>query len=281
MKIYILFLYLTLVISCRNTENSSDNVTSGSVSNSDSIIGNTDSPDSGSFTRTELTIEGKDIWIRTEPIIGDVIFKLNSGNECKIIEKGEKDQIIDRIDYWYKIDFEGKTGWVFGAQTNIKTGEIVGIKDFGTFLKRFAKDYITVNSDLSPYFPKEIGYIQLFNPGAFCSISTDVINTSRIKSIGTNVYPSFPKGGFCEGFPGIANGFYFEPSKYNQLPQYASFDDSGQLSTKRIEIPNPYTNNEFKKVQIVYNEYHLAYLYFININEDWYLICSDYCDCSA
>jgi len=67
-----------------------------------------------------LIIEGTNIWIRNKPITGDVVMKLNSGDKCKIIEKGEMATIKEKTDYWYKIEFEGKIGWVFGSQSDIK-----------------------------------------------------------------------------------------------------------------------------------------------------------------
>lgn len=67
-----------------------------------------------------LEIIGKNIWIRSEPTTGAVIMKLNTGNKCKLIEKGKQETIKDNTDFWYKISFNDKIGWVFGTQTNIK-----------------------------------------------------------------------------------------------------------------------------------------------------------------
>ncbi|MFC2080447.1 hypothetical protein ACFLRQ_03125 [Bacteroidota bacterium] len=74
-----------------------------------------------------LTIEGKDIWIRDYPATGEVIMKLNTGDACVILEKGELAVIRDNVDYWYKIEFDGKEGWVYGSQTSKKsTNKYIG-----------------------------------------------------------------------------------------------------------------------------------------------------------
>jgi len=67
-----------------------------------------------------LTIEGKDIWVRSEPTKGEVVMKLNSGDVCEVLEKGKFEKIREMQDYWYKIQFNGKKGWVYGAQTSVK-----------------------------------------------------------------------------------------------------------------------------------------------------------------
>ncbi len=46
--------------------------------------------------------------------------KLNTGDLCKILEKGKFEKIREMEDYWYKILFNGNTGWVFGSQTSAK-----------------------------------------------------------------------------------------------------------------------------------------------------------------
>jgi len=69
---------------------------------------------------SKLEIIGKDIWIRNAPKTGDVVMKLNSGDVCKIVEIGIEETIKVKTDFWYKIEFNGKTGWVFGSQTSIK-----------------------------------------------------------------------------------------------------------------------------------------------------------------
>jgi hypothetical protein len=71
-----------------------------------------------------LIIKGDKIWIREYPSTGDVIFELNNGDICKVLKKDKKEVINQISDFWYKIEYKGKIGWVFGSQTSIKQGSI-------------------------------------------------------------------------------------------------------------------------------------------------------------
>ncbi len=86
-----------------------------------------------------LVIEGENIWIRSEPKTGDVILKLNTDSKCYVLEKGEKQTIRENTDFWYKIDYLGKEGWVFGSQTSLKQLENENFEDF---FSRFISDLI-------------------------------------------------------------------------------------------------------------------------------------------
>ncbi len=155
------------------------------------------------------------------------------------------------------------------------------IKDFAVFLKEFAENYTNSEKRAKEYLHQDISLIQLYNPGAFCvSISNDMSISREIK-LKPDVYKNFPIGDFCEGYPGIRDGFYFESINYENLPTYVSLNEGDDILVKEIEIPEEYKTNLFQKVQIIFEEYHVAYFYFIHIDEDWYLICQDYCDCSA
>lgn len=68
-----------------------------------------------------LWINGNDIWVRDAPSTGQVVMKLKSGDKCRILEKGKTQTIKDKTDVWYKIDFNGKVGWVFGSQTSVRS----------------------------------------------------------------------------------------------------------------------------------------------------------------
>ena len=65
-----------------------------------------------------ITIIGNNIWVRDAPSDGEVIMKLNDGDRCELLEKGKYEEIRGMKDYWYKIKFDGKEGWVYGSQTD-------------------------------------------------------------------------------------------------------------------------------------------------------------------
>ena len=264
---------LLLITSCGDTNSDSD-------SRDEKTSGN----ESGIIANDELIIKGNDIWVRNKPIIGEVVIKLNQGERCKIIEKGPKDQVKNSYDYWYKIEYKGKSGWVFGSQTDKNTNETIVVNDFNAFLKEFAKDYSKKAKIPEKYIQNTTGKTFLFNPGAYCVAYTEETNAyNNRNSLVPNVFEGTPKGDFCEGYPNAKDGFYYESSSYEMLPKFAVFSDKSDedVITGTIELPENLTNNDFKMVQIVVDGYHFAYLYFINIDERWYLICENYCDCSA
>lgn len=89
-----------------------------------------------------LVIEGDNIWIRAEPVTGEVVFTLNEGDVCYVLEKGQEHTIRGNRDFWYKIEFEGQTGWVFGSQTSIRHNPAEGFSDF---IYRFASTFIILD----------------------------------------------------------------------------------------------------------------------------------------
>ncbi|MBO0321326.1 SH3 domain-containing protein [Muricauda sp. CAU 1633] len=57
--------------------------------------------------------------VRSEPNTkGNVLFQLEKGDICHIIGQGASlEKVGDRTDRWYKINFSGEEGWVFGYYT--------------------------------------------------------------------------------------------------------------------------------------------------------------------
>jgi hypothetical protein len=273
MKYYFFSFIALLLFACQDSKTDT-----GQANNSNSQNNTTLS------SENELIINGNDIWIRNMPYNGEVTFKLNQGDRCKIIEKGQKDQVNNIFDFWYRIEFNGKSGWVFGSQTNKNTNESIVVNDFNAFLKEFAKDYSKKTKIPEKYIQNTTGKTFLFNPGAYCVAYTDETNAYNNRNILVpNVFEGTPKGDFCEGYPNAKDGFYYEVSSYDMLPKFAVFSDKSDedVITGTIVLPDNLTNNDFKMVQIVIDGYHFAYLYFINIDKGWYLICENYCDCSA
>ena len=64
-------------------------------------------------------IIGNSIWVRSSPRNGNVIMKLNNNTECKIIGNCCEETIGGKKSLWYKIEYNGKTGWVFGSQLQL------------------------------------------------------------------------------------------------------------------------------------------------------------------
>lgn len=71
-------------------------------------------------SKEKLTVEVENAWVREYPTDGKVIAKLNIGTECIVLKKDKKETIKGKSDYWYKIKFDDKEGWIFGSQTSQK-----------------------------------------------------------------------------------------------------------------------------------------------------------------
>ncbi|MEA3451309.1 MAG: SH3 domain-containing protein, partial [Bacteroidota bacterium] len=100
----ILFIAMSLFACNRNKDNSNDLEDS-----------NNQNISTQKNTEQFLFIEGNQIWIRKTPSTGKVIMKLNDGTKCKLLKKGKKETIKGITDYWYKIKYKEKKGWVFGS----------------------------------------------------------------------------------------------------------------------------------------------------------------------
>lgn len=68
-----------------------------------------------------LVIQGTNVNMRASPKLDAIIIKqLKTNDTCEVLEKGKKQTVSDKTDYWYKIKFRNKEGWIFGAFTSIK-----------------------------------------------------------------------------------------------------------------------------------------------------------------
>lgn len=81
--------------------------------------------ESGAFDMPELSdgelmITGNSVNVRSAPDTGgdNKLFQLNSGDVCGIVEKGVEETIGGKTDNWYKIEYGGKQGWIFGSFTS-------------------------------------------------------------------------------------------------------------------------------------------------------------------
>jgi uncharacterized protein YgiM (DUF1202 family) len=68
----------------------------------------------------QLMVTGDNVNVRSAPDVkqDNKVFQLGSGDICKIIERGEMDEIGGKLDYWYKISAKSQTGWIFGTFTS-------------------------------------------------------------------------------------------------------------------------------------------------------------------
>lgn len=242
----------------------------------------------------QLTIEGNQIWVRTAPKTGEVVMKLNDGVVCEVLQKGEAHIIRGHKDYWYKIEHEGKTGWVFGAQTSIK--RIATVDDLERFLDFFLKTYyygnnlekliVTKNWKTSHFMHKEIGVFRMYNPGAACILfgwqnkgydEDKFLNYQVPKKSNITFFANKqPNGGFCETTQD-ADGVYYK--SIEKLPGYP--DMSGDYKILELPVPEKYRNGEKAVIRILSDGWVIKKMYFMVVDGMWRLVVIDDCDCSA
>ena len=241
-----------------------------------------------------LIIEGVNIWVRSEPKTGEVIMKLNSGDKCYVLAKGEKQSIRNNTDYWYKIDYQSKEGWVFGSQTSLKQHENLYNQKylpFKEYIKAFILEYFTgkdfdemiVRYQEEPlaFIHPEIGFARFYNPGVMCGPYDYKANFSGKVQVENNfsVYPNeIPDNGFCEE-SSSPDGVYY--TYVNNFPFYYDITDEG--FEKEIEWPYPdnYKESRIVVVKILKNAWISKTMYFIEADGFWWLAIINDCDCSA
>ena len=129
-----------------STETKPDSVTSEEANLKDALAKDesTTNANEPAGSHGNLTIHGKDIWIRDSPRTGKVIMKLNEGDVCKEMGNEEfrfPDIIRGKADIWMEIEFNGKPGWVFGSQTS--SGGFIKTEQFSSLdevVKKFEFD---------------------------------------------------------------------------------------------------------------------------------------------
>ena len=68
----------------------------------------------------KLGITSKTV-IMDSPSSEEVLFQVKKGDICDIIEQSSSlEEVNGNTDRWYKINFNGKVGWVFGHHTSKK-----------------------------------------------------------------------------------------------------------------------------------------------------------------
>lgn len=247
----------------------------------------------GPSSKDTLRIEGNKIWIREHPKDGKVLYTLNDGALCFLLEKGEEQIIRGNKDFWYKIEHEGKIGWVYGSQTSIK--QKASLDNIEPFLDYFFKTFFFgQNFDsliyyrtpaATKYIHNDIGLSRLHNPGIYCVLSDYKYNENKKEYFYGNInaqmtkvklYKGSPNKGFCEESPD-PDGIYYEYMG-DDFPSYYDIETSAK---KQISIPSKYKAGIIIKVKVLHESRIIATMYFIEADDKWWLWMLDDCDCSA
>ena len=259
------------------------------------------------YSQKYLIIEGENIWVRETPVDGKILMKLNTEDKCIILQKGQADTIRGNYDYWYKISFDNKIGWVFGSQTSIKTEESKYNLLFTKQLKEFVELLRTDREKIQKYLhPKYSLYYIQSGQGVYPiyhhSSSIDTIlekgnylneyldSLSELKKIPLKYYDGLiDKCAFNKKACYINNSnCTFSGISSIDLTFLIDFENI-DVNSKEFQNTNRYKELEEKikfEKQItrevtIGNGIHAMTFYFLREGDKWYLIIINSNDCGA
>jgi hypothetical protein len=259
------------------------------------------------YSQKYLFIEGQNIWVRETPARGKVIMKLNTDDKCTILQIGQSETIRGNYDYWYKISYDDKIGWVFGSQTSIKTEESKYNLIFSKQIKEFVELLRTDSKKIQKYFhPKYSLYYIQSGSGAYqiyhYSSSIDTIlnkgyylneyleSLSELQKIPLQYYDEqIDKCAFDKKACYINN-------KDCTFSRISSIDKTILVSFENIDIDSKefQKTNRYKELErkikfekqitrevTIGTGYHAMTFYFLREGDRWYLVVIDSNSCGA
>ncbi len=294
MKIKILLFFIIIgIMGCNSTAQRENNASENKKETREKSI-----PDKEVSSSKYLIIEGENIWIRSKPSNGKVIMKLNTGDKCKILEKGKQETIMGVTDFWYKIEFNGKTGWVFGSQTSMKADSKTQF-DNNKILTDRVNEFIRAIKEenwnrASSFIHPDYGFFYTYRPGAYDAYSyyhsiyqlkdSPGLILRKIESLkpGTFKFEKLPKFN-CYGFDKEGN-FISGEFKYSQPSEIVKIQEE-LLSTKNTKKQNERIRSLESKVKryVLFTKNAIVGFAVGKIDGNWYLLVLDNCtyDCSA
>jgi len=177
---------------------------------------NSESSSSSENSNNEfLTIEGTDIWIRKYPSDGEVILKLNTGDKCEILEIDKEETIKGVTDNWYKINYNGTEGYVFGSQTSLKKEQTFVTQDY-TLPKEviyYTKDICNVDA-LTKFYPigfskdNNFAYLKVKYEWVAELTTYEIILQDLVTDKTTSLVSSKKEGENCKEFENNVKNFW-------------------------------------------------------------------------
>ncbi len=166
--------------------------------------------------------------------------------------------------------------------------------DFADFIDYFLKTcYYNNNIDslvyktsstVTDFIHTEAGLSRYFNRGAFCNLfskdnydypfSGDYYG-EPCKFSGLSLYNRKPMEGYCEESPD-SNGVY-----YYSVTEFPQAWDMEQDKPVKVGLPAKFDKVAKMKVDIMFAQWIAKQFYFAQIDNIWYLVFIDDCDCSV
>lgn len=199
-----------------------------------------------------------------------------------------------------KTNVENKTDSIKSDSVpTIKTTEVDTASrksaDFAVFVKYFLiRTYYNNNFDslvqssspiTTDFMNKEVGFARYFNIGAFCNLYktegdygypfSDEFHGETCKFSDLPLNTKKPMEGFCEESKDANGVYYYSVDKFPE-----AWDMEKDKSVKTI-LPAKFSKVAKMKVDVLYEKWIVKQFYFAQIDNVWYLVFVDDCDCSA
>lgn len=167
--------------------------------------------------------------------------------------------------------------------------------DFAVFIKYFlTRSYYNNNFDslvqssstiTADFMNKEAGFARYFNVGAFCNLYktegdygypfSDEFHGESCKFSDLPLNTKKPVEGFCEESKDANGVYYYAADKFPE-----AWDMEKDKSVKTT-LPAKFAKAAKMKVDIMFEKWIVKQFYFAQIDNVWYLVFVDDCDCSA
>ncbi|MEL6649847.1 MAG: SH3 domain-containing protein, partial [Bacteroidota bacterium] len=68
----------------------------------------------------QLLITDQNVRVHSSPDsqTDNIVTELEEGTVCVVLARGQRAEVAETEDYWYKVDHQGQEGWVFGHYTS-------------------------------------------------------------------------------------------------------------------------------------------------------------------
>ncbi len=279
-KLLFLALISLSIIACKNKQNGNTTISSTDTTQ----ISSQQQPDNNIQTNIQyLTIEGNQIWVRSQPKTGDVILKLDEGTKCEVLGKGEEQTINNVTDFWYKISYDGQIGWVFGSQTSLKqdtpniTSTNTNQAEIGNVLNDILNNLKSENYDaLKNYFINDSVFI-LQNPGAMVIYSTSyykkALNNISVSSFNNNLsFETFPTYDM-DTYNWSEQGYFVKADNNSTVLSSLTKYNSDFYTTAIIQKATKY--EKYITYELLIAENDGIYFYLGKVNNQWKIIAID------
>lgn len=216
-----------------------------------------------------------------------MLFKTRKGKEIRL----NTDEVID--NYYQNRDFRvewkvgefhqaGEGDELYFAEEVISVERLVTSRSLENILVEFISAYAPNNKmGIEKFVNTKVEVVSVVSDHSNCLVvDREDMAQTKIDYEGLKIQAKWPKGDFCMGYPGVADGLYYEFIDELGLPVFDEINtETGEVSPYSLYIEPHVEYHYFAKVLFVLDEAFNRYLYFFNGDDTWYFWVEDLCSC--